>query len=165
MLKNIQLQCLPHFKRLGLSKPSYGSCASAGIDLAVCIEATITLQPGTTMLVPTGLAIYIQSPYYAGMIYPRSGLGHKHGIILGNGVGVIDADYQGELFVSVWNRSNQPFLLEPGMRIAQLVITRIERPALEIVTTFTEKTERGDGGFGSTGLQSATDTTTEALCE
>ena len=130
--------------------PQYATAASAGLDLRACIDAPIALAPGQTELIPTGLAIYIADPAYAGMILPRSGLGHKHGIVLGNLVGLIDADYQGPLMVSAWNRSAAAFTLNPMERLAQLVIVPIQQVAFSVVDAFTS-TDRGAGGFGSTG--------------
>jgi dUTP pyrophosphatase len=130
--------------------PSYATPASAGLDLRACIDATIVIEPGQTVLVPTGLSIYIADPGYAGLILPRSGLGHKHGIVLGNLVGLIDADYQGPLMVSTWNRGSTPFKLEPMERLAQLVIVPIQQVSFNLVDSF-EATDRGAGGFGSTG--------------
>jgi dUTP pyrophosphatase len=130
--------------------PSYGTPGSAGLDLRACIDAAIEIAPGQTVLVPTGLSIYVEDPRYAALILPRSGLGHKHGIVLGNLVGLIDSDYQGQLMVSTWNRSSQPFTLEPMERLAQLVIVPIQQVELKIVDEFAESS-RGIGGFGSTG--------------
>lgn len=130
--------------------PEYASEGSAGLDLRACLDDTLTLAPGSTTLIPTGLAIYIANPAYAGMILPRSGLGHKHGIVLGNLVGLIDSDYQGQLFVSCWNRGDTAFDIEVGTRIAQLVIVPVVQVAFSAVSDFSE-TDRGEGGFGSTG--------------
>ena len=130
--------------------PAYASIGSAGLDLRACIEHVKVLKPGETFLIPTGIAIYIKDPKYAGFILPRSGLGHKHGIVLGNLVGLIDSDYQGELLVSCWNRSENEFMINPLERIAQLVIVPVEQAKFNVVENFTE-TERGSGGFGSTG--------------
>jgi len=130
--------------------PSYGTPGSAGLDLRACIDAAIEIAPGQTVLVPTGLSIYVEDPRYAALILPRSGLGHKHGIVLGNLVGLIDSDYQGQLMVSTWNRSSLPFTLEPMERLAQLVIVPIQQVELKIVDEFAESS-RGTGGFGSTG--------------
>ncbi len=130
--------------------PSYATTGSAGLDLRAMVEAPLTLAPGATTLVPTGLAIHIEDPGYAAMILPRSGLGHKHGIVLGNLVGLIDSDYQGQLMVSVWNRGATSFTLEPFERIAQLVIVPVVQAEFEIVDEF-ESTHRGTGGFGSSG--------------
>jgi len=130
--------------------PSYASKGSAGLDLRACIENVQTLNPGETFLIPTGISIYIKDPNYAAVILPRSGLGHKHGIVLGNLVGLIDSDYQGELLVSCWNRSKKAFLINPLERIAQLVILPVMQAKFNKVAQFAE-TERGEGGFGSTG--------------
>lgn len=130
--------------------PSYATRGSAGLDLRACIDGPVTLQPGATELIPTGLAVHIADPAYAAVILPRSGLGHKHGIVLGNLVGLIDSDYQGQLMVSMWNRGNTAFTLDPLERIAQLVIVPVQQVAFSIVDDF-DDSERGTGGFGSTG--------------
>ena len=130
--------------------PAYATSASAGLDLRACIDAPIVLEPGRAELIPTGLAIYIADPGYAGMILPRSGLGHKQGIVLGNLVGLIDADYQGPLMVSAWNRGASAFTLNPLERLAQLVIIPVRQVEFNVVDEFTA-TQRGEGGFGSTG--------------
>jgi dUTP pyrophosphatase len=130
--------------------PSYATAGSAGLDLRACVREKMTLAPGATELIPTGLAIHLADPDRAAMILPRSGLGHKHGIVLGNLVGLIDSDYQGQLMVSCWNRGQTPFVVEPGERIAQLVIVPVLRPEFEIVAEFSAS-ERGSGGFGHTG--------------
>jgi deoxyuridine 5''-triphosphate nucleotidohydrolase (dut) len=130
--------------------PAYATRGSAGLDLRACIDAPITLEPGATELVPTGLAIHIADPAYAAVILPRSGLGHKHGIVLGNLVGLIDSDYQGPLMVSAWNRGSQPFVLEPMERLAQLVVVPVQQVEFDVVDDF-EQSDRGTGGFGSTG--------------
>lgn len=130
--------------------PSYATPGSAGLDLRACIDAPLVIAPGATVMVPTGLAIHIANPGYAAMILPRSGLGHKHGIVLGNLVGLIDSDYQGPLMVSTWNRGATEFVLNPLDRLAQLVIVPIIQVGFNIVDTF-DKTERGSAGFGSTG--------------
>lgn len=130
--------------------PAPATPGSAGVDLRACVAAPLVLQPGETQLVPTGLAVYIADPGYAGLILPRSGLGHKHGIVLGNLVGLIDSDYQGQLMVSVWNRSDQPFTLEPGERMAQYVVVPVVQPQFEVVEAF-EQSSRGAGGFGHSG--------------
>ena len=130
--------------------PNYATPGSAGLDLRACIDSPITLEPGDTQLIPTGMAIHIANPAYAGMILPRSGLGHKHGIVLGNLVGLIDSDYQGQLFVSCWNRGKQAFTLNPLERIAQLVIVPVARVDFNLVDDF-DASSRGEGGFGSTG--------------
>lgn len=130
--------------------PTYATHGSAGMDLRALIEEDTLLKPGETLLVPTGVAIHLEDDHLAAMIMPRSGLGHKHGIILGNTVGLIDSDYQGQLMVSLWNRSQQNFKIEVGMRIAQLVIVPVVKAAFEIVSEF-EQSARGEGGFGHTG--------------
>lgn len=130
--------------------PSYASNGSAGLDLRACINETLQVQPGDTHLIPTGIAIYIRDPGFAGLIVPRSGLGHKHGIVLGNLVGLIDSDYQGQLFVSCWNRGSMEYTMSVGERIAQLVIVPVAQVEFNRVETFTDS-DRGEGGFGSTG--------------
>lgn len=132
--------------------PTYATSGSAGLDLRAMVDATLLLAPGSTELLPTGMAIHIEHPGFAGMILPRSGLGHKHGIVLGNLVGLIDADYQGPLMVSCWNRSDSAFSIQPGDRIAQLVIVPVQQVALRQVDEFTSST-RGAGGFGHSGRQ------------
>ncbi len=133
--------------------PTRATDGSAGIDLRACIDEPITIKAGETKLIGTGLSIYIADPNYAGIILPRSGLGHKHGIVLGNLVGLIDADYQGELMVSVWNRSQTDFILEPAERMAQYMVVPVVRPSFEIVDEFSDVSERGAGGFGSSCRQ------------
>jgi dUTP pyrophosphatase len=130
--------------------PAHATQGAAGIDLRACLDEAIVLQPNTTVLVKTGMSIYIQDTGYAGLILPRSGLGHKHGIVLGNLVGLIDSDYQGELMVSVWNRGTTAFTLEPGERMAQYVLVPIMQTSFDIVEEFVES-GRGAGGFGHTG--------------
>ncbi|WP_139851077.1 dUTP diphosphatase [Acinetobacter pullicarnis] len=130
--------------------PSYATTGSAGLDLRACLPEAITVEPGQTVLVKTGMAIYIEDPNYAGLVLPRSGLGHKHGIVLGNLVGLIDSDYQGELMVSVWNRGQTTFTLEPGERLAQYVLVPVLQAEFELVEDFTASA-RGAGGFGHTG--------------
>lgn len=130
--------------------PEYATPGSAGMDLRACIDGSLTLKPGDTELIPTGMAIHISDPGYAATILPRSGLGHKHGIVLGNLVGLIDSDYQGQLFVSCWNRGNTEFTIDVGDRIAQLVILPVAQVAFEVVEEFSDS-ERGAGGFGSSG--------------
>src|SRR3954453_18431561 len=130
--------------------PQYATSGSAGLDLRACLDKALTLAPGQTELIPTGIAIHIGDPALAALILPRSGLGHKHGIVLGNLVGLIDSDYQGQIFVSTWNRGNAPFVLNPLERLAQLVVVPVVQVALNIVEDFTES-ERGAAGFGSTG--------------
>ena len=132
--------------------PDYATPGSAGLDLSACLSETAVVKPAETLLIPTGISIYIGDPGLAGVILPRSGLGHKHGIVLGNLVGLIDADYQGPLLVSLWNRSHEAFTIEPGDRIAQLVFVPIVQAGFEIVDDFSAS-ERGAGGFGHSGLQ------------
>ncbi len=138
--------------RLRDNLPAYGTAGAAGLDLRACIETGLILQPGQTELIPTGMAIHIGDPGYAAMILPRSGLGHKHGIVLGNLVGLIDSDYQGQIFVSLWNRGQRAFELKPMERIAQLVVVPVVQVALQVVEDFAASV-RGAGGFGSTGRQ------------
>lgn len=133
--------------------PTRATDGSAGIDLRACIDEPITIKAGETQLIGTGMAIYIADPNYAGIILPRSGLGHKHGIVLGNLVGLIDADYQGELMVSIWNRSETDFVLNPAERMAQYMVVPVMRPEFEIVEDFNELSARGAGGFGHSGRQ------------
>ena len=132
--------------------PAYATPGSAGLDLRACLDAPLILEPGATQLLPTGMAIHIKDPGLCATILPRSGLGHKHGIVLGNLVGLIDSDYQGQLFVSCWNRSSEPFTIEPGERIAQLVILPVVQAEFTLVSEF-DQSERGAGGFGSSGRQ------------
>ena len=136
--------------RIADSLPAYATAGSAGLDLRACIDAPQVLAPGQTALLPTGLALHIGDPNLTAMILPRSGLGHKHGIVLGNGVGLIDSDYQGPLMVSCWNRSSEPFTVQPMERIAQLVIVPVVQAVFRVVDDF-DATERGTSGFGSTG--------------
>ena len=138
--------------RLRDQLPQYATPGAAGLDLRACIDGTIVLNPGETQLIPTGLAIHIANPGYAAMILPRSGLGHKHGIVLGNLVGLIDSDYQGPLMVSCWNRSQTAFTLAPMERLAQLIIVPVMQAAFNVVDDFAASA-RGEGGFGSTGRQ------------
>ncbi|MBJ2160095.1 dUTP diphosphatase [Variovorax sp. IB41] len=130
--------------------PAYATPGSAGLDLRACLDAPITLEPNGWQLVGTGIAIHLADPAFAALILPRSGLGHKHGIVLGNLVGLIDSDYQGELKISAWNRSDTPFVLEPMERLAQLVIVPVVQAQFRVVTEF-EASQRGEGGYGSTG--------------
>jgi dUTP pyrophosphatase len=131
--------------------PSYSTPGSAGMDLRACLDESLNLAPGDTSLIPAGIAIFVADPGYAAMILPRSGLGHKHGIVLGNLVGLIDSDYQGELMISAWNRSASAFTIEPGDRIAQLVVVPVQQIEFSVVSEFSS-TDRGTGGFGSSGL-------------
>ena len=130
--------------------PTYASEGSAGLDLRACINDPVVINPGKTELIPTGISIFIKDPGYAGLILPRSGLGHKHGIVLGNLVGLIDSDYQGELFISTWNRGTSSFTINSLDRIAQLVIVPVSQATFNLVSDYS-KSDRGDGGFGSTG--------------
>jgi len=132
--------------------PAYATNASAGLDLRAALEAPLELLPGDTALIPSGLAIHLADPTLCAVVLPRSGLGHRHGIVLGNGTGLIDADYQGPLMISTWNRGKAAFTIEPGDRIAQLVVLPIVRATLQVVDTF-EQSARGEGGFGHTGVR------------
>ncbi len=136
--------------RLHDNPPHYATPGSAGLDLRACIDSALTIQPGETVLVPTGIAIHLADPGLAAMILPRSGLGHKHGIVLGNLVGLIDSDYQGQIMVSTWNRGTEPFTLNPLDRLAQLVVVPVLQVAFDVVEKFDESA-RGADGFGSTG--------------
>ncbi len=136
--------------RLHQAMPAYATPGSAGLDLRACLDQALTLQPGAWQLLPTGMAMYLQDPAYAALILPRSGLGHKHGIVLGNLVGLIDSDYQGQLMVSAWNRSSTAFTIEPMERIAQLVIVPVVQAQFNVVSEFVAS-QRGEGGYGSTG--------------
>jgi dUTP pyrophosphatase len=149
-MRKIELKILD--TRLGdeFPLPEYATAGSAGMDLRAMLDTTLKLQPGQTELIPTGMAIHVEDPHQAAIILPRSGLGHKHGIVLGNLVGLIDADYQGQLFVSCWNRSDTAFCIEVGDRIAQLVIVPVIRAQFEIVDEF-NASKRGAGGFGHSG--------------
>jgi dUTP pyrophosphatase len=148
--KRVQLKILD--PRIGneIPLPAYATDGAAGMDLRACLEQPLTLNPGNTELIPTGIAIYIEDSSLAAVILPRSGLGHKHGIVLGNLVGLIDSDYQGQLFVSCWNRGNEAFTIQPGERIAQLVLVPVAQAQFDIVQDFAA-TDRGAGGFGSSG--------------
>jgi dUTP pyrophosphatase len=137
--------------RLAEQFPTYATPGSAGLDLRACLDAPLTLAPNAWQLVPTGMAIHLQDPAYAALILPRSGLGHKHGIVLGNLVGLIDSDYQGQLMVSAWNRSATAFTIEPMERIAQLVIVPVVQAQFTVVSEFAAESARGAGGYGSTG--------------
>lgn len=132
--------------------PAYATEASAGLDLRAALEAPLVLGPGETALLPSGIAIHLADPHLCAVVLPRSGLGHRHGIVLGNGTGLIDADYQGSLLISVWNRSQESFTIQPGDRVAQLVVLPITRVSLQVVDTFADSA-RGEGGFGHTGVR------------
>lgn len=149
-MKKLQVKILD--PRIGneLPLPEYATGGSAGLDLRACLDAPLTLHPGETQLIPTGLSIYLEDPNTAALILPRSGLGHKHGIVLGNLVGLIDSDYQGELMVSCWNRGSDSFTIEVGDRIAQLMIVPVIQAEFDIVDEFAES-DRGEGGFGHSG--------------
>jgi dUTP pyrophosphatase len=147
-MKTIDIKILD--ARMTDQLPAYATSGSAGLDLRACIAEPLTIQPGTTHLIPTGLAIHLADSGYAAMILPRSGLGHKHGIVLGNLVGLIDSDYQGELMVSTWNRGSTEFVLNPMDRLAQLIIVPVLQVGFNVVTEF-DSSVRGEGGFGSTG--------------
>ncbi len=151
-MKKIDLKILD--QRIGneIPLPAYATYGSAGLDLRACMESAIDLAPGQTELIPTGLSIHIADPGLAGIILPRSGLGHKHGIVLGNLVGLIDSDYQGQLFISCWNRGRTSFRIDVGERIAQLVLVPVEQAEFNIVAEF-DNSDRGEGGFGSSGRQ------------
>jgi dUTP pyrophosphatase len=149
-MKSIELKILD--PRLQSQMPAFATPGSAGLDLRACIDAPLLLAAGSTHLIPTGIAIHIGNPAFAAMILPRSGLGHKHGIVLGNLVGLIDSDYQGQLMVSTWNRSDTNFLLQPMERLAQLVIIPVLQVSFNVVDEF-DASDRGTGGFGSTGKQ------------
>lgn len=148
--KKIELKILD--QRLGTEfpLPRYATDGSAGLDLLACVNEPLVIAPGTTTLIPSGIAVYIKDPTLAALIVPRSGLGHKHGIVLGNLVGLIDSDYQGQIMISCWNRGSSTFTITPGERIAQLLIVPVVHADFEVVSEFA-KTDRGEGGFGSTG--------------
>jgi dUTP pyrophosphatase len=146
---NIDLKIID--PRMAEQLPAYATAGSAGLDLRACLDAPLILQPNAWQLVPTGIAVHLQDPGYAAMLLPRSGLGHKHGIVLGNLVGLIDSDYQGQLMVSAWNRSAVAFTIEPMERIAQMVIVPVVQATFRVVTEFGAASERGEGGYGSTG--------------
>jgi len=150
-MKKIQIKLID--KRLGneFPMPDYATQGSAGLDLCACIDEDLIINPNSTVLMSAGFAIYIADKSFAAMLLPRSGLGHKHGIVLGNLTGLIDSDYQGEIFVSCWNRGDVPFTIQPGDRIAQMIIVPVAQPHFEFVDSFDE-TIRGTGGFGHTGV-------------
>ena len=149
-MNSFQIKLLDN--RLGneIPLPEYATSGSAGMDLRACVDGTLVVQPGETVLIPMGFAMHIEDPDLAAVILPRSGLGHKHGIVLGNLVGLIDSDYQGQVFVSCWNRSQLPYTIEAGARIAQLVFLPVQTAQWEVVESF-EASDRGSGGFGHTG--------------
>lgn len=151
-MKKLAIKILDNRLGTQFPLPAYATAGAAGLDLRALPETDLTITPGETQLIPTGMAIHIADPSYAAVILPRSGLGHKHGIVLGNLVGLIDSDYQGQLFVSCWNRSDKPFELQVGDRIAQLVILPVAQVEFDLVSDFSDS-DRGDGGFGSTGIK------------
>ena len=149
-MQKIQLKILDPRIGKDIALPEYATAGSAGMDLRAALEKTTTINPGETLLIPTGISIYVEDPNMAAVVLPRSGLGHKHGIVLGNLVGLIDSDYQGQLFISCWNRGKNSFTIEVGDRIAQLVIVPVIQVDFEVVENF-ESTHRGAGGFGHSG--------------
>jgi dUTP diphosphatase len=149
-MKKLRVRILDPRVGREIELPKRATAGSAGLDLRACLDAPLVLEPGQTHLVPTGIAIHLADPGLAAVLLPRSGLGHKHGIVLGNLVGLIDSDYQGQVMVSVWNRSSHPFTIAPGDRIAQLVVVPVVQVEFDVVAEF-EASERGSGGFGSTG--------------
>ena len=149
-MKRLQVRILDPRVGREFALPARATAGSAGLDLRACLDAAVVLEPGQTQLVPTGIAIHLDDPGLAAVLLPRSGLGHKHGIVLGNLVGLIDSDYQGQVMVSVWNRGSHPFTIEPGERIAQMVVVPVVQVELEVVAQF-EESARGAGGFGSSG--------------
>lgn len=149
-MRSIELRILDERVGKAIPLPRYATPGSAGLDMRACIDERLTVEPGATELVPTGLAIHISDPGLAAVLLPRSGLGHKHGLVLGNLTGLIDSDYQGQVFISVWNRGSRAYEIEPGERIAQMVFIPVEQVRFEIVDDFADS-ERGDGGFGHSG--------------
>ena len=149
-MQNLQVKILNAKIGKDIPMPAYSTPGSAGMDLRACLDESLDLAPAETSLIPTGIAIFVADPGYAALILPRSGLGHKHGIVLGNLVGLIDSDYQGELMISAWNRGSSNFTIEPGDRIAQLIVVPVQQVEFSIVSEFLS-TERGTGGFGSSG--------------
>ena len=148
--RKIQLKILDPRVNGEFALPGYATAGSAGVDLRACVDEPLTLEPGATELIPSGIAVHISDPALAAVILPRSGLGHKHGIVLGNLVGLIDSDYQGQIFVSCWNRGQEVFVIEPGARLAQMVFVPVVQAEFELVEEFSTS-ERGAGGFGHTG--------------
>jgi len=149
-VRSIQLKILDPRVGDAIPLPHYATDGSAGLDMRACIDEALTVGPGDTVLVPSGLAIHIGDAGLAAVLLPRSGLGHKHGLVLGNLTGLIDSDYQGQVFVSIWNRSNKPYEIEPGERIAQMVFVPVEQVKFDVVAEF-DDSERGEGGFGHSG--------------
>ena len=152
MHHTLEIRILDHRFGTEWPLPEYATAASAGLDLRAALDDALVLEPGDTALVPSGMAMHLGDPGLCAVVLPRSGLGHKHGIVLGNGTGLIDADYQGPLMISVWNRGKEAFTMQPGDRIAQLVVLPIVRATLRVVDEF-ESSERGSGGFGHTGVR------------
>ncbi len=149
-MRSIQLKILDPRIGESIDLPHYATNGSAGLDMRACIDDAVTVEPGQTELIPTGLAIHIGDPGLAAVLLPRSGLGHKHGLVLGNLTGLIDSDYQGQVFISCWNRGGSAYTIDPGERIAQMVFVPVEQVAFDVVKEFTES-DRGDGGFGHSG--------------
>ena len=149
-MRKLQVRILDPRVGRDIALPERATAGSAGLDLRACLDAPLLLEPGQTHLVPTGIAIHLDDPGLAAVLLPRSGLGHRHGIVLGNLVGLIDSDYQGQVMVSVWNRGDHPFTIEPGDRIAQMIVVPVVQVEFEVVADF-EATQRGAGGFGSSG--------------
>jgi dUTP pyrophosphatase len=153
MMQQVQLKVLDPRIGKSVKLPTYQTSGAAGIDLYACIDTPVTIQPGECLLIPSGISIYIQNPSYCGLIFPRSSLGHKKGLILGNSTGVIDSDYQGEILISFLNRSKEAQTVSPLERIAQLVLIPISRPCFNVVDDFHSTSKRGEGGFGSTNYE------------
>jgi dUTP pyrophosphatase len=151
-LRSIQLKILDPRVGDALPLPHYATEGSAGLDMRACIDEALTVEPGETVLIPSGLAIHIGDPGLAAVLLPRSGLGHKHGLVLGNLTGLIDSDYQGQVFISIWNRSSKAYAIEPGERVAQMVFVPVEQVVFDVVQEF-DDSERGDGGFGHSGQE------------
>lgn len=149
----MRIDCRILDDRLRQAMPAYATAGSAGLDLRACLEQALTLEPNAWQLIPTGMAIHLADTGYAALILPRSGLGHKHGIVLGNLVGLIDSDYQGQLMVSAWNRSPQAYTIQPMERIAQLVVVPVVQAQFNLVDDFEQPSQRGEGGYGSTGVR------------
>ena len=154
----VQIKIIHDAVGTNIPLPQYATDGAAGMDLHACLDAPLVIAPNDTVMVGTGVAIYVADPHYAAMILPRSGLGHKHGIVLGNTVGLIDSDYQGELMVSCWNRSTKPYTMAVGERFAQLMFTRVQQVQWAVVDAF-EESARGSGGFGSTGTAALSEDT------
>ncbi len=149
-MRSIELKILDPRVGESIPLPHYATDGSAGLDMRACIDDTIVVEPGATELIPTGLAIHIADNHLAAVLLPRSGLGHKHGLVLGNLTGLIDSDYQGQVFISCWNRGHEPYSIEPGERIAQMVFVPVEQVRFQVVDEF-DRSDRGDGGFGHSG--------------